>query len=122
MFKNAGTVMSVMPFMGRNRVQMRFRLSVATQSGNTTIKTAIGNQDPVANLVPNMANNVVDQDMVLEFGRIYAIGGLVENDTNVAESYEPNLRQIPGLGEIFQRAKNEGQDTEFLILLKVSRA
>ncbi len=122
LFKNAGTVMSVMPFIGRNRVQMRFRLSVATQSGNTTIKTAIGNQDPVANLVPNMANNVVDQDMVLEFGRIYAIGGLVENDTNVSESYEPNLRQIPGLGEIFQRAKNEGQDTEFLILLKVSRA
>jgi type II secretory pathway component GspD/PulD (secretin) len=122
LFKNSGTVMSVLPFIGRNRVQMRFRLSIASQAGSTSIKTAIGTQTPVENLVPEMANNVVDQDMVLEFGRIYAIGGLVEHGTNIAESYEPNLRQIPGLGEIFQRAKNTGSDTEFLILLKVSRA
>ncbi|HEX2859387.1 MAG TPA: hypothetical protein VHP58_04230 [Alphaproteobacteria bacterium] len=121
-FKNSGTVMSVLPFIGRNRVQMRFRLTVATKSGDTTIRTSIGNTTPVANLVPNMANNVVDQDMVLEYGRVYAIGGLVENNTNIAESYEPNLRQIPGVGEIFQRAKNQGQDTEFLILLKISRS
>src|SRR6202000_1335823 len=69
MFKNSGTVMSVLPFIGRNRVQMRFRLAVATKSGDTSIATAIGDQTPVTNLVPNMANNVVDQDMVLEFGR-----------------------------------------------------
>ena len=121
-FKNSGTVMSVMPFIGRNNVQLRFRLSLATKAGETEIKTSVGTSTPVVNSVPEMANNLIDQDMVLEYGRIYAIGGLVENNTTINNSYEPNLRQIPGLGEIFQRATNRGQDTEFLVLLKVSRA
>jgi hypothetical protein len=120
-FKNSGTVMSVLPFIGKNRVQLRFRLSVASKAGDTAIRTSVGSSAPVVNLVPEMASNVIDQDMVLEFGRIYAIGGLVENNTTVNASYEPTLRQIPGLGEIFQRAKNRGLDTEFLVLLKVSR-
>lgn len=122
MFKNSGTVMSVMPYIGKNSVQLRFRLSLATKAGDTTIKTAIGNNDPVVNSVPELANNLIDQDMVLEYGRIYAIGGLIENNTTVDNSYEPTLRKIPGLGEIFQKAKNRGLDTEFLVLLKVGRS
>lgn len=121
-FKNSGTVMSVMPYIGKNNVQLRFRLSLATKSGETQIKTAIGSNDPVVNSVPELSNNLIDQDMVLEYGRIYAIGGLVEDNTTITNTYEPNLRQIPGLGEIFQRAENRGQDTEFLVLLKVSRS
>ncbi len=121
-FKNSGTVMSVLPFIGKNNVQLRFRLSLATKAGETSIRTAIGNSTPVVNSVPELANNLIDQDMVLEYGRIYAIGGLIENNTTVNNEYEPALRQIPGLGEIFQRAKNRGQDTEFLVLLKVSRS
>lgn len=120
-FKNSGTVMSVLPFIGKNRVQLRFRLSVASKAGDTAIRTSIGSSDPVVNLVPEMASNVIDQDMVLEFGRVYAIGGLVENNTTVNATYEPTLRQIPGVGEIFQNAKNRGLDTEFLVLMKVSR-
>lgn len=121
-FKNSGTVMSVMPFIGRNNVQLRFRLSLATKAGETQIRTSIGNSTPVVNAVPELANNLIDQDMVLEYGRIYAIGGLIENNTTINASYEPNLRQIPGMGELFERANNRGQDTEFLVLLKVSRA
>jgi type II secretory pathway component GspD/PulD (secretin) len=121
-FKNSGTVMSVLPFIGRNNVQLRFRLSLATKAGETQIRTAIGGGTPVVNAVPELANNLIDQDMVLEYGRIYAIGGLIENNTTINNTYEPNLRQIPGVGEIFTRAKNRGQDTEFLVLLKVSRA
>ncbi len=120
-FKNAGTVMSAIPFIGRNHVQLRFRLSVATQSGNTTVRTSIGDSTPVENTVPNLANNVIDQDMVLEYGRIYAIGGLIETSTNIDESYEPTLRQIPGMQEIFRRAKNQQEDTEFIVLIRVSR-
>ena len=91
-------------------------------STRTDIRTAIGNTTPVVNTVPELSNNLIDQDMVLEYGRIYAIGGLVENNTTISNQYEPNLSQIPGVGELFQRAKNRGQDTEFLVLLKVSRS
>lgn len=122
LFKNSGTVMSVMPFIGKGSVQMRFRLSLATKAGETQIRTAIGDNDPVVNAVPELANNLIDQDMMLEYGRIYAIGGLIESNTTINNQYEPNLRKIPGMGEIFQRAENRGQDTEFLVLIKVSRS
>ncbi|PIZ29960.1 MAG: hypothetical protein COY40_05775 [Alphaproteobacteria bacterium CG_4_10_14_0_8_um_filter_53_9] len=121
-FKNSGTVMSVLPFIGKSHVQMRFRLSIASKAGDTSIKTSIGTNGEVTNLVPELSNNVIDQDMVMEYGRIYAIGGLVENNTTVQSSYEPMLRQIPGLGEVFQRANVRGLDTEFLVLMKVSRS
>lgn len=121
-FKNAGTVMSAIPFIGKSKVQMRFRLSVANKSGETTISTTVGTNDTVTNIVPELSNNVIDQDMVLEYGRVYAIGGLVETSTTINETYNPTLRQIPGMSEIFQRAKNQQQDTEFVVLVKVSRA
>lgn len=120
-FKNAGTVMSVMPFIGKSKVQMRFRLSVATQSGNTEIRTSIGTDDPVVNQVPELANNVIDQDMVMEFGRVYAIGGLLETSTTLDESYEPLFQQVPGMRDVMRHANNRKQDTEFIVLMKVSR-
>lgn len=122
MFKNSGTVMSVMPYIGKNSVQLRFRLSLATKAGETPIRTSIGDNDPVVNNVPELANNLIDQDMVLEYGRVYAIGGLMENNTTVNNTYSPLLKNVPGLSEIFQNAVNRGQDTEFLVLLKVGRA
>lgn len=120
-FKNAGTVMSVLPFIGRSRVQMRFRLSVASKSGDTAIQTSVGEEETITNLVPELSNNVIDQDMVLEFGRVYAIGGLIETSTGVDNSYAPLLNMVPGMSEVFQRAQNRKQDTEFVVLLKVSR-
>ncbi|MDD9912035.1 MAG: hypothetical protein OXR68_02480 [Alphaproteobacteria bacterium] len=121
-FKNAGTVMSIMPFIGKSKVQMRFRLSVATKSSETKVNTSIGDAAPVENTVPNLANNIIDQDMVLEFGRVYAIGGLIETSTTINDSYDPTLNQLPGLGEVFSRANNNKQDTEFIVLIRVSRA
>ena len=121
MFKNSGTVMSVLPYIGKSSVQMRFRLSLATKAGDTQIKTAIGSNDPVVNNVPELSNNLIDQDMILQFGRIYAIGGLIESDTTINDTYSPLLKAIPGLNEIFKSASNRGVNTEFLVLLKVSR-
>ena len=120
-FKNSGTVMSVLPYIGKNKVQMRFRMSVATKSSDTIVQTSIGDSAPVENTVPNLANNIIDQDMVLEYGRVYAIGGLIESSTTVNGSYEPTLSQIPGMKEIFRRANNNKEDTEFIILIRVSR-
>lgn len=121
-FKNSGTVLSVFPYIGKNKVQLRMRLSVASQVGTTTVSTSIGTNDPITNEVPELSNNVIDQDMILEFGRVYAIGGLIETSTDFQHSYIPGLSQIPGLAEIFQRATSQKVDTEFIVLLKLSRA
>ena len=120
-FKNAGTVMSVLPFIGRSRTHLRFRLSIASRSGDTPIQTTIGDNETVTNLVPELSTNVIDQDIMLDFGRVYAIGGLIESSTNMDSSYAPLLNLIPGMQDVFQRAQNRKQDTEFMVLLKVSR-
>ncbi len=124
-FKNAGTVMTVFPFIGKNKVQLRFRLSVASQSGVTEIQTVVGvgaNAETVTNEVPNIANNIIDQDMVVDYGRVYAIGGLMETSTDISKEYMPLVNLVPGLSEILQRATNEKQDTEFMVLLRVGRS
>ena len=121
-FANAGTVLSVFPYIGKSKVQMRMRLSVASQVGTTDVRTAIGGNDPITNQVPELSTNVIDQDMILEFGRVYAIGGLIETSTNFDHSYVPGLSKIPGMSEILQRAETRKQDTEFVVLLKVSRS
>ncbi len=124
-FKNAGTVMTVFPFIGKNKVQLRFRLSVASQSGVTEIQTVVGvgaAAETVTNEVPNIANNIIDQDMVIDYGRVYAIGGLMEDSTSVGKEYMPLVNLVPGLSEILQRATNNKQETEFVVLLRVGRS
>lgn len=121
-FKNAGTVMSVFPFIGKNRVQLRLRLSIATKSGDTQISTSVGDAETITNAVPELQNNVIDQDMVLEYGRVYAIGSLVQTSNNSGNDYVPGLNNIPGMREILSRASNNNEDTEFVVLLRVSRA
>lgn len=121
-FKNAGTVFSVLPFIGRNKVQMRMRLSIASQSGSVNIQTAIADDDPVINEVPELSNNLIDQDMVMDYGRVYAVGGVIETSTTMNQSYVPGLVQLPGVADVFRRAQNQKSDTEFMVLMRASRS
>lgn len=123
-FKNAGTVMTVHPFVGRENVQMRFRLSISSQSGQTEIRTRVGTaaDQTVTNFVPELQRNLIDQDMAVKYGQIYAIGSVIETSTNIDASYIPGLTKIPGVSEILRKAANSKQDTEFIVLVKVNRA
>ena len=121
-FRNAGTVFSVLPFIGRNKVQMRMRLSIANQSGEVEIRTSVGTTDPVVNTVPELSTNLIDQDFVMDYGRVHAVGGIVQDNTSISRNYTPGFSQIPGMREVFNRAQNRKQNTEFLVLMRISRA
>lgn len=121
-YKNAGTVLSVFPYIGKRSVQMRVRLSISNKSGDTDITTRVGDDDAITNQVPELTTNVVDQDMVLEYGRVYLISRVIESSTNSDKDYIPGLTDIPALGEFMQRAVNTREDTEFVVLLRVSRS
>lgn len=121
-FRNAGTVFSIIPFVGKHKVQMRMRLSLSSQSGSVEIRTAVGNGPPVSNSVPEINTNLIDQDMVMDYGRVHAVGGVVQTTTDLNESYVPGFSQIPGLREVFSSANNRKTDTEFVVLMRVSRA
>lgn len=121
-FRNAGTVFSIMPFVGKNNVQMRMRLSLANQSGTVPIFTSVGAGDPVQNDVPELATNLIDQDIVMDYGRVHAVGGVIQSNTDLQQSYVPGFNQVPGLRDILQSANNRKTDTEFVVLMRVSRA
>ncbi len=121
-YKNAGTVLSVFPYIGKRKVQMRVRLSISNKSGDTDITTTVGVADSITNKVPELTTNVVDQDMVLEYGRVYLISKIIESSTNADKDYIPGLADVPGFGEFLQRNANSKEDTEFVVLLRVSRS
>jgi MSHA biogenesis protein MshL len=120
--KDVGTILSVFPYIGKNKVQMRLRLSVAQQSGSVNVISAVAGGDPITNIVPNISSNILDQDMILDFGRLYALGGYIEDNRGINESYVPGFNQLPGFAELMRRSKNEGKKTRFLIFMKVNRA
>jgi len=119
---DVGTILSVLPYIGKNKVQMRLRLSVAQQSGTITTKSAVAGGDPVSNDIPVTSSNIIDQDMILDFGRLYALGGYVEDQKDLGESYVPGFNQLPGFSELMRRSKNKGTKTRFVIFIKVNRA
>ncbi len=121
-YKNAGTVLSVFPYIGKSKVQMRVRLSISSKSGDTAISTRVGDDDAITNLVPELTTNVIDQDLVLEYGRAYVISKVIESNVNADKDYIPGLADIPAFGEIMQRNNNTKEDTEFVVLLRVSRS
>ena len=120
--KDVGTILSVFPYIGKNKVQMRLRLSVAQQSGSIKTISAVAGGDPISNEVPTTSSNIIDQDMILDFGRVYALGGYIEDSRDLGESYVPGFNQLPGFSELMKRAKNEGVKTRFVIFVKVNRA
>ena len=120
--KDTGTILSVLPYIGKNKVQMRLRLSVARESGSVNVVSAVAGGDPITNTVPNVSTNIIDQDMILDFGRLYALGGYIEDNRSIEESYIPGFNQLPGFSELMRRAKNTGAKTRFLIFMKVNRA
>jgi type II secretory pathway component GspD/PulD (secretin) len=120
--KNVGTVFSLIPYIGRDKIQMRVRLSQASQSGDVEVRTSIGAGAPVVNTFPILSNNLIDQDIIMDYGRVYSIGSIIETSTSIDHDYMPGLANIPGMAEVFQRARNRKQDTEFLVLMRVSRS
>ena len=120
--KDIGTILSVLPYIGKNKVQMRLRLSVAQQTGAIKTISAVAGGDPISNEVPTTSSNIIDQDMILDFGRVYALGGYIEDSRDLGESYVPGFNQLPGISELMKRAKNEGTKTRFVIFVKVNRA
>jgi type II secretory pathway component GspD/PulD (secretin) len=121
-YKNAGTVLSVFPYIGKSKVQMRVRLSISSKSGDTAISTRVGDDDAITNLVPELTTNVIDQDMVLEYGRSYVVSKVIESNRTSDKDYIPGIVDIPGIGEFMQRNNNSMEDTEFVVLLRVSRS
>lgn len=123
-FQNVGTVVSALPYIGKNNVQMRFRLSLSDQSGDVDITTQVGTTagSSVTNKVPEIATSIIDQDMIMDYGKVYAIGGIVESNTAIDDSYVPGVNDIPGLRDILRDANNRKRDTEFVVFIKVSRA
>ncbi|MBI1364069.1 MAG: hypothetical protein GC134_08795 [Proteobacteria bacterium] len=120
--KNVGTVFSLMPFIGKDKIQMRVRLTQSSKTGDQEVRTSVGAGDPVVNNFPVLSNNVIDQDIVMDYGRVYSIGSIIQTSTNIAHDYMPALANIPGMADIFQHAANQKRDTEFLVLMRVSRS
>jgi type II secretory pathway component GspD/PulD (secretin) len=123
-FQNVGTVVSALPYIGKNNVQMRFRLSLSDKSGDVPITTQVGTDAgaSVTNNVPEIATNIIDQDMMMDYGKVYAIGGIVESNTTIDDTYVPGISNMPVLRDIIRDANNRKRDTEFVVFIKVSRA
>ena len=110
-FKNFGVGLSFTPtLLAGNRISMRVQPEVSQL--DFTNKVLISGQ-VVPGLTVRRANTTVE----LASGQSFAIAGLIQNSSTVANQSVPGLGDIPILGQLFRSNKFQRNESELVIIV-----
>jgi pilus assembly protein CpaC len=110
-FKNFGVGLAFTPtLLAGNRISMRVQPEVSAL--DFTNKVLISGQ-VVPGLTVRRANTTVE----LASGQSFAIAGLIQNNSSVANQSVPGLGDIPILGELFRSNKFQRNESELVIIV-----
>lgn len=70
------------------------------------------------NLVPETQTREMESLLRIQSGHTAVLGGLIQDDVSRTEDFIPGLRQVPGLGALFQQRRDTATKTELVIFLR----
>ncbi len=106
-FLETGTQLTFRPFiLDNNRVRME--IHVEDSSGGLTPSDL-----PFENTTESTSNILVDD------GHTILIGGLFRNADDISRSQVPGLGEVPGLGALFRKTRDQTRREEVMVLLTV---
>jgi pilus assembly protein CpaC len=110
-FKQYGVSLDFVPtVLSSNHISMRVRPEVSELTTNGAI-TLNGIQ------VPGLQVRRADTTIELGSGESFAIGGLLQNNTNTTVSRYPGLGDIPVLGALFRSSNFTRNESELIIIV-----
>jgi len=110
-FKNFGVGLSFTPtLIAGNRISMRVQPEVSQLDFSNEIR--IG-----TTVVPGLTIRRANTTVELASGQSFAIAGLIQNTSQVANQSLPGLGDIPILGELFRSNKFQRQESELVIIV-----
>ena len=116
----AGTVLRVTPHIINDNGQQRIRLLVTIEDGSLTVSsqpTTMANGQTLTQPIPNVVNNAVNTQAVIDVGDGLLLGGLVRHERTHTIQKVPVLGSIPLLGHLFRSDTVNRTDTERLFLI-----
>ncbi len=103
-FLESGTILEFRPFIGREgliRMEIRPEQSTGTIAGGLPDKTTT-----------EITTNVMVKD-----GQTIVLGGLFQEETNLARAQAPLLGDVPVVGELFKNVDDLSQRIELIVLI-----
>jgi type III secretion protein C len=116
----AGTILRVTPHMIVDKGRQRIRLLVEIDDGTvstTNQSTVNANGQTLQLAVPQVVNNAVNTQAIIDVGEGLLLGGLVRHENNRSTSKIPLLGSIPLLGHLFRGDTITKDHTERLFLI-----
>jgi MSHA type pilus biogenesis protein MshL len=111
---SVGVVLDVLPqISAENMLTMNIRPAVTSITSTASITLP----DGTSTSAPNIARREGDTIARLRAGETMMIGGLVQNRSEKTVSGIPILKDIPGLGKLFQRIENNEIRSELVVFL-----
>jgi pilus assembly protein CpaC len=110
-YKNYGVSLSFTPtLVAGNRINMRVQPEVS-QLDTTNALTVSGY------VVPALTTREAQTTIELASGQSFAIAGLIQNDSKLANNTVPGLGDIPILGELFKSDNFQRDQSELIIIV-----
>ena len=72
------------------------------------------------NLIPVFETREFDSVLRLQSGEIAVLGGLMQDSSATTEDAIPGIRDLPGLGALFEQRRDENRKTELVIFLRAT--
>ncbi len=108
-YEEFGTSVDFLPFVvGPGRIRLEVRPEVSEPDESRSI-TAAGVQ------VPGFSSRYVETAVELQAGQTFAIAGLMQSRTEAVVRATPFFGEIPYIGVLFRRVREERNDIELLI-------
>lgn len=109
-YKQYGVIMRMTPtLLSPNRISLHIAPEVSDLSNDGAV-TFGGNQ------IPAFKVRRADTTVELASGQSFALAGMLRSSSAQEVSGVPGLRDIPGLGRLFETERNRQEDTELVII------
>jgi MSHA biogenesis protein MshL len=72
----------------------------------------------VTSLIPVIQTREMESVLRVQSGQVAVLGGLMQDASSRTEDMIPGLRDIPGLGRLFEQRRDSNQKTELVIFLR----
>ncbi|MBJ7536145.1 type II and III secretion system protein family protein [Marinomonas transparens] len=109
-YKQYGVIMRMTPtLLSPNRISLHIAPEVSDLSD-------VGSVNLSGNIIPAFKVRRADTTVELASGQSFALGGMLRSSINQTITGVPGLRNIPGLGRLFESEVNEKEETELVII------
>ncbi len=109
--QDVGTTLDVLPIVfGNGKIYLEVQPQFRSVNNGRGVTTAFG-------FTPGFNEQSTRSSVMLESGQTFAIGGLLETQTQASAEKVPYLGDLPLVGAAFSNVRHEERETELLILV-----